>query len=95
LFFKSKKEFQIRTYKRNGKKKNTQKGRTSMENSKKLAITSVVTHKASDLHEKQSFAYNTQFHSKKNWSTMYFGSGPVLAEQVLQFSVPGLVAVAS
>lgn len=66
-----------------------------MKNSKKLAITSVVTHKASDLHEKQSFAYNTQFHSKKNWSTMYFGSRPVLAEQVLQFSVPGLVAVAS
>jgi hypothetical protein len=53
LFFKSKKEFQIRTYKRNGKKKNTQKGRTSMKNSKKLAITSVVTHKASDHHEKQ------------------------------------------
>jgi hypothetical protein len=52
LFFKSKKEFQIRTYKRNGKK-NTQKGRTSMKNSKKLAITSVVTHKASDHHEKK------------------------------------------
>lgn len=66
-----------------------------MKNSKKLAITSVVTHKASDHHEKQWFVYNTQFHSKKIQSTMYFGSGPVLAEQVLQFSVPGLVAVAS
>jgi hypothetical protein len=67
-----------------------------MKNSKKLAITSVVTHKASDHHEKKWFAYNTQFHSKnKLLSTMYFGSGPVLAEQVLQFSVPGLVAVAS
>jgi hypothetical protein len=66
-----------------------------MKNSKKLAITSVVTHKESDHHEKKWFAYNTQFHSKKIWSTMYFSSGPVLAEQVLQFSVPGLVAVAS